>query len=428
MPTSDASGDRIASDSLRGSHTEARQRAGATRARVPWDGAPVINAEVLLRSVVGEPLATVTGKPNTVLAVADGEALVATGRSPQGRPIPITWLQDVLDRLAGGETITAEATAGEYRSAFLRAVLATLPQVEFVEAIPPAVRVDPTANTASDVRAEFEHRLGMWVALLDEQGPERVAPSVLRLLGIYGGASGIWADAARTRGIGGADSIAVGLLHTGRHYPDDLSDDALLYHYPVTDRPPGRDAAEVRAMKAAGDLRLPVFVVLQEGALRTVRKGWVATWDDDEQVALIEFGAAAVRVPSGDTVDAEPFELFEDQRRVIRRTRGRANQQRFKVQVIQRYGGASAFCRCPDQSAREALGVRSCAAPAAGWFPLLAAGRPWIARGSPSFLRPRWKRPAFSPPAWRAPVAAIGQADGTGKSGGTAAGSRRRRK
>jgi hypothetical protein len=88
------------------------------------------------------------------------------------------------------------------------------------------------------------------------------------------------------------------------------------------DRPPGRDDSEIRAMKAAGSLRLPLFVVLQEGTMRSVRKGWVATWDDDEQMALIEFGPAPVRVRPGDTVDELPFDLFEDQEKTLPRREG----------------------------------------------------------------------------------------------------------
>jgi putative restriction endonuclease len=253
-------------------------------------------------------------------------------------------LQSVLDRIGGGETVEIEPGSVKYRSAFLGAVLGTLPQVELLDTSPPSARLDADADVSKAVLGEFERRLGMWADLLDQAGPERVAPAALRSLGIYGGASGVWTDAARTRNIGGTDSLAVGLLHTGRHYPDDLSDDALLYHYPDTNRPPGRDESEIRAAKAAGRLRLPVFVVLQDGGLRTVRKGWVVTWDDDEQLFLIEFGPAAAPVERGDAVDAKPFELFEDQRRILRRVRDRPNQQRFKVQVIQRYGGECAVC------------------------------------------------------------------------------------
>jgi hypothetical protein len=63
----------------------------------------------------------------------------------------------------------------------------------------------------------------------------------------------------RTRGIDGANGITVGLLHTGQDYADELSTDGVLYHYPRTGRPPGRDRSEVEATKAAGRLRLPVL-------------------------------------------------------------------------------------------------------------------------------------------------------------------------
>ncbi len=56
---------------------------------------------------------------------------------------------------------------------------------------------------------------------MDQQGPDRVAPSLLRSLAIYGGASGVWSDASRTRGIGQAgESIA------GSRWPNKLLDAA----------------------------------------------------------------------------------------------------------------------------------------------------------------------------------------------------------
>jgi hypothetical protein len=219
--------------------------------------------------------------------------------------------------------------------------------VEITAGSPPTARLNPRYVVRPEVLAELEIRLRMWADLLERGGPTGVAPSTLRELGIYGGASGIWNDAARTRGIGGSSSVTVAVFHTGRHYPDDLSDDALLYHYPVTRRPRRRDESEVEATKAAGHLELPVVVVLQEGPVRIVRKGWVATWDDDECLFLIELGSLPVRVPRGDAVDADPFELFEDRQAASRQTRGRPNQQRFKMQVVQRYGGQCAICDSP---------------------------------------------------------------------------------
>jgi hypothetical protein len=161
--------------------------------------ARMIDAELLLRSVVGEQLSTVRGHPNTVLRLIDGEARVATSRSPQGQPVPIAWLQSVLDRLGAGETVAIEPAAVGYRSAFLGAVLRAVPQLELLDETPPRVRVDPAADVSPVVLAELERRLGMWADLRDAGGPTRVAPGVLRSLGIYGGASGIWTDSPDAR-------------------------------------------------------------------------------------------------------------------------------------------------------------------------------------------------------------------------------------
>lgn len=77
-----------------------------------------------------------------------------------------------------------------------------------------------------------------------------MAPGLLRELEIYGGAQGIWVDKARTS-IVTPEGVAVGLLHTGSSYADDLADDGVIYHYPQTWRASGgRDAAEVAVPRA----------------------------------------------------------------------------------------------------------------------------------------------------------------------------------
>lgn len=146
---------------------------------------------------------------------------------------------------------------------------------------------------------EAIHRDQMWDGLIEAGGPADVAPSLLRDLGIYGGAQGIWIDAARTGEMApDRAGITVGLLHTGRHYADDLATDSLLYHYPVTRRA-GRDAYEVAATKNAAALRIPVFIITTGSTprLRTVIRGAVAGWDDDLQIFRVRFLDAYLHSP-----------------------------------------------------------------------------------------------------------------------------------
>ena len=109
----------------------------------------------------------------------------------------------------------------------------------------------PSADAFPDaVGLERARRMGMWRAVLDAGGPNGVPPSLLRDLGIYGGAQGIWVDKARTGQVTqGGEGVTVGVLHTGSSYADDLADDCMIYHYPKTRRA-GRDPSEVEATKA----------------------------------------------------------------------------------------------------------------------------------------------------------------------------------
>jgi putative restriction endonuclease len=108
---------------------------------------------------------------------------------------------------------------------------------------------EESPQVSGPVEQERARREGMWARLLTA-GPDEFSARLLREVGVYGGAQGVWVDTERTRGIDGAGGIMVGLLHTGRHYADELSADGVLYHYPRTGRPPGRDRSEVTEPRA----------------------------------------------------------------------------------------------------------------------------------------------------------------------------------
>ena len=68
----------------------------------------------------------------------------------------------------------------------------------------------------------------------------------LRDLGIYGGASGIWANTEITGELTQeGHAVAVSVLHNGSTYPDDLTGHGLVYHFPSTSRAGRRDASEI---------------------------------------------------------------------------------------------------------------------------------------------------------------------------------------
>jgi putative restriction endonuclease len=206
---------------------------------------------------------------------------------------------------------------------------------------------------------ELEHRLELW-RQLKALGPDDLEASSLRNLGIYGGAQGIWVDKARTASIASNGSgVTVSLLHTGRHYPDDVSEDGLIYHYPKTARPPSRDAAEVEATKNASRLTLPIFVILPGSTDRTRRVclGWVEDWDDEAALFLVLLGDAAPTYATAVNQD-EPFSLTDDapMRKAVVNVRGR--QQVFRFQVLAQYGTKCAVCSITHPSLIKAAHIR----------------------------------------------------------------------
>jgi hypothetical protein len=159
------------------------------------------------------------------------------------------------------------------------------------------------------------HRKRLW-AELSAHDLGDLEPKLLRDLGIYGGAQGIWVDKARTGPLTRSGAGAtVSILHTGKHYPDDLSGEGVIYHNPTTARPPGRDAAEVEATKETRALGVPLFVILpgdRSPSRRRVRLGWVEDWDDASRQFLILFGDEKPTSQPAPEPDA-PFVLTDEQ-------------------------------------------------------------------------------------------------------------------
>jgi Phage integrase family len=213
--------------------------------------------------------------------------------------------------------------------------------------------VDPVA-------AELAHRQGLWSKLLEEGGTRGVAPQRLRDLGIYGAAQGIWVDKARTVTVH-PDGVTVAVLHTGSSYADDLYDDGVLYHYPTTARPPGRDASEVAATKAAHESGLPIFVIWYPtpgSTRRNVDLAWVEEWDDDERLFLITFGEAPPAVGPSPEADATPFQATADRPKTQALGTIRPGQHRFKFRVLRRYGAVCAVCDVSVEALLDAAHIR----------------------------------------------------------------------
>lgn len=197
---------------------------------------------------------------------------------------------------------------------------------------------------------ELARRLGMWQELIAAGGPDGVRPELVKRLRLHVGQQGVFRDLDRSRAAGGPTSgIAVGVLHTGRVYSDDLSDEGLTYHYPETTRG-RRDANEIASIKACREHGLPLFVVITpypKAPIRNVHMGWVLDENDEAGWLLVAFGEMPPQAPPAAS-DAQPFHLFEARSSRRAPVKVRPNQWRFRFDVVKRYGATCAVCQVSD--------------------------------------------------------------------------------
>jgi len=199
------------------------------------------------------------------------------------------------------------------------------------------------------VKDELERRLTLWRELQARGGPDGILPELIKQLRIHRGEQGVFRDSNQTSLVSGTQAgITVGLLHTGRVYADDLSDDGVIYHYPSTRRPDRHDANEIAATKACGDLGLPLYVVLPSGhpRHRNVRLGWVVDYDDESKQVLISFSEPDGQTPAFPPPEIEPEHFILKAARVRKQSKTtiRPNQTRFRFEVMKRYGKRCAVC------------------------------------------------------------------------------------
>ena len=212
--------------------------------------------------------------------------------------------------------------------------------------------------TPETIEAERHRRLALWGELRRLGGPDLVKPSLIKELGIHRGQQGIFRDQKLTSSLTPSGTgVAVGLLHTGSTYTDDLFDDGVIYHYPTTSRGE-RDRNEIAAMKACAEHALPVFVVitrLPTDSTRDVRLGWVTDHDDASNQLLISFSDVPLQTTDfeGDD-DNRTFEMKAS--RTYRRSSVRTStgQGRFRFKVFKRYGSRCAFCSITELKLLEA--------------------------------------------------------------------------
>jgi hypothetical protein len=193
---------------------------------------------------------------------------------------------------------------------------------------------------ASSIELEISRRLDLWEKLQKSPNWPLLSAQEVRDLRVLGGFSGVWVDKTLTSAVA-PEGVAVGLLHTGKHYDDDVDETGILYHYPTTDRTANRDGNEIQAIKNAKLFGIPVFVIRNLGGAKKIELAWLNDFDDDLRICVLTFHGV---LPENntfavhDSINSEPV-LF-GARRVTKSSVERAERDPlFKFNILKRFEG-----------------------------------------------------------------------------------------
>ena len=202
--------------------------------------------------------------------------------------------------------------------------------------------------------AERRRRTALWTNLTQRYPEGKDVPKkVINDAAIYYGGSGCWVNKDVTSEVDATYGVTVSVLHTGSDYPDDLGEEGLIYHYPVTKRPAARDLGEIEATKNCYRLQIPLFVVTEEAReLRRVRLGWVLNWNDNIESFYISFDSSHAIETSDEMLPPQTLE------KVWRRVLDRPGKEAFKYSVLSKYGACCAFCGISEIALIDAIHIR----------------------------------------------------------------------
>lgn len=204
-----------------------------------------------------------------------------------------------------------------------------------------------------NILEEKTRRENLWAELnLINADTEYYSARSIRGLRIYGGYRGIWVDKNRTEQIAEfPGGLAISLKHSHGKYNDEINDDGATYKYPETGKE-GYDNMEIRAVKNAMRAEMPIFFITEEDKNRNVRLARVIDANDNRKVFFVSFSNHDSPVNYTETC---PLQLTTIRTR--RNTTTTNRSQRFRYEVLSRYGSRCAMCDFEKEEVLEAVHI-----------------------------------------------------------------------
>jgi putative restriction endonuclease len=198
---------------------------------------------------------------------------------------------------------------------------------------------------------ELQRRLNLWDELRNHDTSQLEA-QLIRDLGIYSGAAGVYCNFNETRKIVPETGLVVSIMHTGRHYTDVMNDNELIYDFPKTARPEKSDLNEIAALESCFLLKMPLFVISHTtSGKRKVTLGRITGFNRDASCCIVQLDYFEIpRIP-----EAVPATIFEPiiNRKVDEVTAKRIDRDPlFKFNALARYHGK---CVISDISVQRML-------------------------------------------------------------------------
>ena len=191
----------------------------------------------------------------------------------------------------------------------------------------------------SELEKELQRRIELFDKAKNVSQDGLNTPTQLEDLGIYGGKSGVWVNKTLTSKLHPV-GVAVGLLHTGKHYDDDIDETGVLYHYPTTNRPAARDQNEIEAIKNLLKFKLPVFIIRNVGPLKKIDLAWLDDYDDNLRICILTFhGLDSKKNKFAAPVSAIPEDLFGTHRKNKTEVLRAERDPKFKFNILKRFDG-----------------------------------------------------------------------------------------
>ncbi len=193
----------------------------------------------------------------------------------------------------------------------------------------------------TSVEEEILWREAVWAEMQNHPEWPDLPARFLNELRVYRGQAGIWHDVKTTSRLA-THGIAVSILHTGRHYDDDLYDDGIIYHYPTTNRSGSTDANQVEAVKEAGRAQIPVFVIVDHRDRKRVRRAYVRDFDESSRIFSLRYESVfdtELNIEIDHDGKEKPFEIVVKRNLSDQQVARLERSSCFKFDAIKRFSG-----------------------------------------------------------------------------------------